>query len=119
MAEEAEFLTVVEDEPASQPPAPATAGWKVAIVDDDQGVHTGTRFALQDFSLHGRGIELLSARSAVEARELFRKTPELAVILLDVVMETEGAGLELVQFVREELRNETVRIILRTGQPGQ
>ena len=43
----------------------------------------------------------------------------MAVILLDVVMETEGAGLELVQFVREELKNETVRIILRTGQPGQ
>ena len=43
----------------------------------------------------------------------------MAVILLDVVMETEGAGLELVQFVRKELKNETVRIILRTGQPGQ
>ena len=72
----------------------------MAIVDDDQGVHTGTRFALQDFTLHGRGLELLSARSATEARELFRAHPDMAVILLDVVMETEGAGLELVQFVR-------------------
>src|SRR5882724_10788639 len=117
MAEEADFLTVVEDEPA--PPVQSVPGWKVAIVDDDQGVHTGTRFALQDFTLHGRGLELLSARSAKEARELFRAEPDMAVILLDVVMETEGAGLELVQFVREELKNETVRIILRTGQPGQ
>ncbi len=117
MAEEAEFITLIEDEAPS--PASALPRWKVAIVDDDQGVHTGTRFVLQDFQLHGRGLELLSARSAAEARELFRSEPELAVILLDVVMETEGAGLELVEFVRNELKNETVRIILRTGQPGQ
>ncbi len=117
MAEEAEFVTLIEDEAVA--PAPELPRWKVAIVDDDQGVHTGTRFVLQDFTLHGRGLELFSARSAAEARELFRAHPDMAVILLDVVMETEGAGLELVQFVREELKNETVRIILRTGQPGQ
>ena len=117
MAEEAEFVTLIEDDagPAQAPPP----GWKVAVVDDDPAVHTGTRFALQDFTLNGRGLELLSARSAAEARELFGRHPDLAVILLDVVMETEGAGLELVQFVRTELKNETVRIILRTGQPGQ
>jgi len=117
MADEADFVTLIEDEPVA--PAPELPRWKVAIVDDDQGVHTGTRFVLQDFSLHGRSLELLSARSAAEARELFRANPDMAVILLDVVMETEGAGLDLVQFVRKELKNETVRIILRTGQPGQ
>jgi signal transduction histidine kinase/CheY-like chemotaxis protein len=118
MAEEADFLTLIEDEDAGPglPPAPR---WKVAVVDDDPAVHTGTRFALQDFELLGRQLQLLSARSAAEARELFRVHPDMAVILLDVVMETEGAGLELVEFVREELKNETVRIILRTGQPGQ
>jgi CheY-like chemotaxis protein len=118
MAHEAEFVTLIEDD-ADAPVRAALPGWKVAVVDDDPAVHTGTRFALQDFTLNGRGLELLSARSAAEARELFRAHPDLAVILLDVVMETEGAGLELVQFVRTELRNETVRIILRTGQPGQ
>jgi signal transduction histidine kinase len=117
VAEEAEFVTLIEDEVL--PPPPELPRWKVAIVDDDQGVHTGTRFVLQDFTLHGRGLELHSARSAAEARELFRANPDMAVILLDVVMETEGAGLELVEFVRNELKNETVRIILRTGQPGQ
>ncbi|MGH6926529.1 MAG: ATP-binding response regulator [Propylenella sp.] len=118
MAEEADFLTLIDDEEAlpGHPPAPS---WKVAVVDDDPAVHTGTRFALQDFQLQGRQLRLLSARSAAEARELFRVNPDMAVILLDVVMETEGAGLELVEYVREELKNETVRIILRTGQPGQ
>jgi signal transduction histidine kinase len=118
MADEAEFVTLIEDE-ASAPAAPAPPPWKVAIVDDDQAVHTGTRFVLQDFTLHGRGLKLLSARSAAEARALFEAHPDMAIILLDVVMETEGAGLELVEFVRKTLQNETVRIILRTGQPGQ
>jgi signal transduction histidine kinase len=118
MASEAEFLTLIEDE-APAPAASHAARWKVAVVDDDPAVHDGTRFALQDYNLHGRGLELLSARSAAEARQLLQQHPDMAVILLDVVMETEGAGLELVQYVRTELKNETVRIILRTGQPGQ
>jgi signal transduction histidine kinase/CheY-like chemotaxis protein len=117
MAEDTEFLTWIEDE--TDIPAAAAARWKVAIVDDDQAIHDGTRFALQDFELHGGGLSLLSAHSAAEARSLLSQHPDIAVMLLDVVMETEGAGLELVQYVREELKNETVRIILRTGQPGQ
>jgi signal transduction histidine kinase len=117
MAEEADFVTLIDDAPE----APAALGqpWKIAIIDDDPAVHDGTRFALSDYSLHGRGLELLSARSAAEARLLLAEHPDIAVILLDVVMETEGAGLELVEHVRSEMRNETVRIILRTGQPGQ
>ena len=118
MAEEAEFLTLIDDEPAA-PAHPSGPRWKVAVVDDDPAVHDATRFALQDFTLHGRGLDLLSARSAAEGRDLLARHPDTAVMLLDVVMETEGAGLDLVQHVRDELKNETVRIILRTGQPGQ
>ncbi len=93
--------------------------WKVAVIDDDPAVHEGTRFALYDYSLHGQGIEILSAYSAEEGRELIRSHPDVAVVLLDVVMETDEAGLELVDYIRTQLKNDTVRIILRTGQPGQ
>ncbi len=48
-----------------------------------------------------------------------RANPDVAVVLLDVIMESDTAGLELVEFIRKELKNDTVRIILRTGQPGQ
>ncbi len=48
-----------------------------------------------------------------------RDNPDVAAVLLDVIMETDVAGLELVEYIRNELKNETVRIILRTGQPGQ
>ncbi len=29
--------------------------WKIAVIDDDQAVHEGTRFALSDYSLNGQG----------------------------------------------------------------
>ena len=82
-------------------------------------MHDGTRFALHDYRLNGQGLEILSAYSAAEGRELMRNHPDVAVVLLDVIMESDTAGLDLVEFIRKELKNETVRIILRTGQPGQ
>lgn len=92
---------------------------KVAVIDDDPAVHEGTRFALSDYSLNGQGIEILHADSAAEGRRLMAAHPDIAVVLLDVVMESETAGLDLVDYIRRTLRNEFVRIILRTGQPGQ
>ena len=82
-------------------------------------MHEGTRFALSDYNLNGQGLEILSAYSAAEGRTLMREHPDVAAVLLDVIMETDVAGLELVEYIRNEIRNETVRIILRTGQPGQ
>jgi len=102
------------DEPSEQGPR-----WKIAVIDDEPAVHDGTRFALSDYRLNGQGLEILSAYSAAEGRELMRAHPDVAVVLLDVIMESDTAGLGLVEFIRKELKNETVRIILRTGQPGQ
>jgi signal transduction histidine kinase len=119
MAEEDDLLEFAAEETGTEAPAITLKRWKVAIIDDDPAVHEGTRFALYDYSLNGSGIELLSAYSAEEGRRLLRDHSDIAVILLDVVMETDSAGLDLVGFIRQELKNETVRIILRTGQPGQ
>jgi signal transduction histidine kinase/CheY-like chemotaxis protein len=102
------------EKPAEQGPR-----WKIAVIDDEPAVHDGTRFALSDYRLNGQGLEILSAYSAAEGRELMRRHSDVAVVLLDVIMETDTAGLSLVEFIRKDLKNETVRIILRTGQPGQ
>jgi signal transduction histidine kinase len=93
--------------------------WKVLIVDDDEDVHTITRMALDHFSFADRPLEFLSAHSAGEAQTVLRSNRDTAVMFLDVVMESNHAGLDFVHFVREELGNEDVRIILRTGQPGE
>lgn len=96
----------------------ATAPWHVLVVDDDPEVHEATRLALRGTRLLGRPLQLAHAHSASEARERLGQTGELAVILLDVVMETEQAGLELVDFIRRACGLVQTRIILRTGQPG-
>ncbi|MCX7290930.1 hypothetical protein [Janthinobacterium sp.] len=82
-------------------------------------VHVVTKFALSQASFQGRRLSFLHAYSGAEALALLRSTPDIAVVLLDVIMETQDAGLQVARQVREELHNSAVRIILRTGQPGQ
>jgi CheY-like chemotaxis protein len=99
--------------------APADAAWKILVVDDEPAIHQVTRLALRNLSVLGRPSQLINALSAKDAREQFSKHPDIAVVLLDVVMETEDAGLEFIKYLREQVSNPLVRIILRTGQPGQ
>jgi len=107
---------------AEETPAAASernGAWKVMIVDDDDFVHKVTELTLGDYCYQNTPVQYLHAYSAAEARMLLREHPDTAVILLDVVMETENAGLEFARHVRQEAGNSFVRIILRTGQPGQ
>src|ERR1700732_1117566 len=118
MAEQDDVLHLIDDTEAAEEDSSARK-WKIAVIDDDHAVHEGTRFALSDYSLNGQGLEILSAYSAAEGRQLMRAHSDIAAVLLDVIMETDAAGLDLVEYIRNELNNETVRIILRTAQPGQ
>lgn len=96
-----------------------TVSWKILVVDDEAEVHQVTRLALHQFTYADRGLTFLSAYSACEAKQILADHPDIAVILLDVIMESMQAGLDLVKYIREELGNRVVRIILRTGQPGE
>ncbi|MET4324726.1 signal transduction histidine kinase [Bradyrhizobium sp. i1.15.2] len=118
MAEQDDVLHLIDDTGTASEDVDARK-WKIAVIDDDPAVHDGTRFALSDYNLNGQGLEILSAHSAGEGRKLMAAHSDIAAVLLDVIMETDVAGLELVEYIRNELKNETVRIILRTGQPGQ
>ena len=92
--------------------------WYVLVVDDDIEVHDVTRLSLHNVRLLGRRLKLFHAMSAAEAHHILTQEPDMAVVLLDVVMEHADAGLRLVQTIRDELHMHDVRIILRTGQPG-
>lgn len=96
----------------------ALPGWKVLVVDDEPDVHVATRLALDDVEVNGRRLSFLNAHSAAEARDVLARHDDIAVVLLDVVMETDRAGLDLVHFMRRVLGRAETRIILRTGQPG-
>ena len=104
------------DEAESKPQNP---GLKILIVDDEPEIHQVTRLALKNFSFEEGKLEFLSAYSAAEAKQVMAAEKNIALIFLDVIMETDNAGLEVVDYVRNELGNDLVRIILRTGHPGQ
>ena len=93
--------------------------WKILIADDEPGVHAATKIALEDFSFEGRALDFLSAYSGKEALEMLEEHSDIVLVLLDVVMETDDAGLRVVKQIREEMKNEHVRVILRTGQAGR
>lgn len=107
----------VEAQPAAA--ADSDGPWLILIVDDDPEVHAVTRLTLGKLVFKGRGVAFRSAFSAAEGRTLLEADADIAVVLLDVVMETDDAGLRLVREIRNDLGNRAVRIILRTGQPGQ
>jgi len=92
--------------------------WKILIADDDSNVHDTTLLALSGVKIHGRPLEFVHAYSAKEAGAVISKNPDIALVLLDVVMETVDAGLKLVSVIRNEMGLTNLRIVLRTGQPG-
>ncbi len=111
------FIDLLDDNPAPGTEA-ATGRWRVLVVDDDEDVHQATELALRGLVIEGRPLELLHARNAEQAYQVLRDEPDIAVALLDVVMESPDAGLRLVGRVREELNRRALRVVLRTGQPG-
>lgn len=121
MNQDNEELLQFIDEPSGAPDAgaPAPGPWRLLVVDDDADVHESTAFGLRGIEIEGRPVELLHAYSGAEALQVLRREDDIAVVLLDVVMEHEHAGLETVERIRGELGREQLRIVLRTGQPGQ
>jgi CheY-like chemotaxis protein len=98
--------------------------WPVLLVDDEPDVLAVSEVAMRSFRVDGRPIKLYTAKSKAEAIDLLTTSlggqlfPYLAVAFIDVVMETETAGLELCEFIREEQQNRLTQLYIRTGQPG-
>ncbi len=114
-----EFLFLDEIEETGGSATPAGNRWKIIIIDDDKStIQTSVRI-LRDFIFEGRKLNIITGSSGKEAKHLISQHPDSAAILLDVIMETDEAGLRVVSYIREELNNHNIRILLRTGQAGQ
>jgi len=96
--------------------------WEVLLVDDETDVFNISRLVMKDFKVYGLPLKIHTAQSKAAALELLRSRPDiqfgLAVAFIDVVMETDTAGLELCQYIREEMGNKLSQLFIRTGQPG-
>lgn len=104
----------------------STERWNILVIDDDMDVHVMTTLSLKNIRIHGRGLNIAHAYSGVEAIAYLKTTMEegaeatnVDLILLDMVMETKYAGLDVARWLREDGgKHETPIVILRTGQPG-
>ncbi|MBF9018868.1 MULTISPECIES: HD domain-containing phosphohydrolase [unclassified Oceanispirochaeta] len=106
---------------AAAPAVPKTEygyKYKVIVADDDKDVHTVTQLVLKNFIFEGAGIEFIDTYSGEETIQALKDNDDIAVILLDVVMEENTSGLDVVEYTRNVLKNDMTRIILKTGQPG-
>lgn len=102
--------------------------WPILIVDDEPDVLQLSKLVMQDFTVYGLPVELHTATSKAEAIDLMNTKlipvlptvppPRVAVAFIDVVMETNSAGLELCDYIRNTMNNKVVQLIVRTGQPG-
>jgi diguanylate cyclase len=111
-----DLLELVDEPPEDQ--SPLADPWRILVVDDDADVHRATELAMQGLLIEGRPLTFLHAHSGATAREVLGTESDLAVALLDVVMESDDAGLQLVRFIRQDPSRDALRIVLRTGQPG-
>lgn len=96
-----------------------TEFYKVLIVDDEESVHTITRMAFINKTFHDKGITLISATSASQAKEVLHNEDDIKLAIIDVVMETPNAGLDLVNYIRESLEDTQIKLIIRTGESNQ
>jgi signal transduction histidine kinase len=111
-----EFLIFEEETDKARAPKEM---WKILIVDDDENVHAVTKLALGNVKFHNKKLSFSSAYNVDGAMKLLKESPDYAIALIDIVMESKDAGLQLVEKIRTELKNLTIRLIIRTGQPGE
>jgi len=92
------------------------AQWKVLITDDQEMIHVMIKHYLKNYQFQGMGLEFFDAFSGQEAKTLLRKNSDIAVVILDVVLEAPDTGFKIVQYIRETLKNKLLKIIILTGK---
>ena len=110
-----------QDEPEKLEPESVNISnkfWRILVIDDDEAVHQVTKLVLADAEIEHRKLEIISAFSSKEAKEILTKDDNFCMAFVDVVMETDHAGLELVDWIRNVMKNQAIRLVLRTGQAG-
>lgn len=93
--------------------------WKILVVDDEESVHDITINALKSVIIDNRRLEIITAMSFADAKIKLKEHSDISLALIDVIMETSTAGLDLVNYIRNDLQNHLIRLVIRTGQPDE
>jgi len=111
-----EAIVFVDEPPGDETPLDF---YLLLIVDDNADVHEATRIALQGQIVNGKRLRFMSAYSGREAILMVDKHIPFDLVLLDMVMETPNAGMEVAQNIQARLDlKHTPAIVMRSGQPG-
>lgn len=105
------------DEPEPSTALKATKAVKILTVDDDINFQRSTAFALSTLTILGAKIELTQAFSYAEACQMVANEDDFAIALVDVVMETEDAGLRLVRGIRKCSETRKSALFCSQGNP--
>jgi response regulator RpfG family c-di-GMP phosphodiesterase len=111
------FANETLDEPETQ--KKHTDFWDILVVDDEEDIHQVTKLVLSNFKFEEKKLRFHHAYSAKQAIEILQSEDKISVGLIDVVMESNHAGLDLIKYIRNDIANHGIRLILRTGQPGE
>lgn len=115
-----DLLAFTDESGEAAKQAGAARPWQVLVVDDDDEVHGAIDLALGGVVIHNRPLQIRHCHSAATARgQLVDSGQHLDLVLLDVVMETPDAGLDLLEEIRALPATRDLPVLLHTGQPGQ
>lgn len=93
--------------------------WRILIAGDEEGVRETIKYALCDVEVCGRKIEFHDAYNSEMTLRLLESIPDVAVLLLDIVMEKANVGLDLISVIRNDLKMSDVRIVLRGDESNK
>ena len=90
--------------------------WKILITDDQEFIHVMIKHYLSDYQFQGKCLEYIDAFSGNEAIQKLDEHSDIAVIILDVMLEEQDTGFKMVQYIRDTLNNKLIKIIMLTGK---
>lgn len=96
--------------PAPQPP-------QILIVDDQPDIQLLTRMSLKRLRHHQLQPVIEVASSGAEAVAWLKAHPQTQVVIMDIIMETNRAGLDAIEAIRAF--NQEVQIIVHTAQAAE
>lgn len=86
--------------------------WKVLIVDENDFTHVDIKENINNLKFENKYINFYDAYTVGEAISILREENDMALVLINVDIETKDYGLKLVKHIRETLNLIDIRILL-------
>lgn len=89
---------------------------KVLIVDDQEDILLITRMSLRRLQWNNHSLDLHLASSGAESIAFIKEHPETQVVIMDIMMEHDRAGLEAIEIIHGLYPQ--IQLMVQTAQAG-